>query len=292
MHQTIYLSSYISIPILFILLVFCFAYKKKILRSKKKLLLILSLVALNLIFIYARFIEPNIILENYTGIKVGFKTKIVVISDLHLGVYKGKDFLSRVVTRINLIKEKDAVIIPGDLVYFPDTDLDELFSPLKGIDCPVYAVLGNHDSYQRNYKFINKLKDSLVQNNVVVLENESIKLKNINILGLGDHWSIDDDISKINEFSIEDNLIVITHNPDTTLMYKNSIADLTISGHTHGGQIFIPFIYKFFIPCKGDFEKGLYENLNGKVFVSSGIGETALPMRFGVPPVIDILNLY
>ncbi len=86
--------------------------------------------------------------------------------------------------------------------------------------------------------------------------------------------------------------MVFTHNPDTTLSYRKNIADLTIAGHTHGGQIRLPLIYKFAIPCKGDFDQGLYQSTTGKTFVTSGLGEVGLPMRLGIPPVIDILELY
>ena len=84
----------------------------------------------------------------------------------------------------------------------------------------------------------------------------------------------------------------MAHNPDTALEYENSIPDITICGHTHGGQIRIPFLYKQTIPCEGNFDQGLYETKYGKVFVTAGLGEVGLPMRLGIPPTIEILELY
>ncbi|MCK5416688.1 metallophosphoesterase [Candidatus Parcubacteria bacterium] len=246
-----------------------------------------------------------------TTIEVGFSGKIVVIADLHLGVYKNENFLKRVVDKINKIENIDAVLIPGDFTYCPPKNLDNLFYPLKKINAPIYAVLGNHDSEKPGQPIQQKLKEVLEKNNVIFLHNTSsvIENKDIKILGLGDNWAKEDDISKIDNFSKDDNLIVLTHNPDTTLQYNNSIPDLTITGHTHGGQIRIPFIYKSMIPCVYNFNQGLYtllpssvstestkniiftNNHYGKVFVTAGIGEVGLPMRLGIPPTIEVLEL-
>ncbi|MFH1233073.1 MAG: metallophosphoesterase, partial [Patescibacteria group bacterium] len=265
---------------------------KKINYKKKIILILCFLVAI--LFIYARFIERNIIIVQNTKIKIGFSAKVIVIADMHLGIYKDRNFLKKVVNKINEQKNIDAVLIPGDFADYPYKDLSTLFSPLKNIQAPVYGVLGNHDSEKPGLFIQKQLQEALKINGVIFLNNTSsiIPNKNITILGLGDNFAGQDDITKIEEYNFQDNLIVLTHNPDTTLNYKNSIPDITISGHTHGGQIRIPFLYKFFIPCAGDFDQGLYNTPTGKVFVTSGLGEIGLPLRFRIPPVIDILEFY
>lgn len=230
---------------------------------------------------------------------------------MHLGIYKDETFLERVIQKINEIKNIDAVLIPGDFTYYPPENLEKLFTPFKNVKVPVYAVLGNHDSEKPGPPIQEKLQRVLEDNGVIFLHNTEsiIEDKNIKVLGLGDKWANEDDISKIDNFSKEDNLIVLTHNPDTTLQYHNSIPDLTIAGHTHGGQIRIPFLYKDMIPCIYDFDQGVYEliplhasvqstkniifteNHYGKIFVTAGIGEIGLPMRFGIPPAIEVLEL-
>ncbi len=293
-QNIIFYFSYLSIPFFLLLIILFFKYKKQLLNKKIILLLVIFGFIITSTFIYSRFIERNIILTQVTKVKVGFSSKLIVISDIHLGVYKSTSFLKRVVDKINKIKNADAVLIPGDFIYYPSKDLDKLFSVLEEIKFPIYAVLGNHDSERPGPPIQKKLQKTLENFGITFLHNSSSMLvnKNITILGLGDKWSSQDDISKIEKFKKTENLIIITHNPDTVLNYKNSIPDLTVTGHTHGGQIRIPFIYKSMIPCTGDFDQGLYKTKNGKVYVSSGIGEIGLPMRLGIPPVIDILELY
>ena len=291
------------------LVFFIFKKGKKLYKNKILFFITILLLLITSSFIYARFIERNLILTKTTKIKTGFSAKLIVIADLHLGVYKDINFLKRVVKKINKIENADAVLIPGDFTYYSPENLKALFSPLKDIKFPIYAILGNHDSEQPGPPIQAKLQYALENNGVIFLHNSSSTIKNtkcaprafpaghplgknIKILGLGDKDADQDDVSKINEFKKSDNLIVIAHNPDTALEYENSIPDLTISGHTHGGQIRIPFWYKRVIPCDGDFDQGLYETNYGKIFVTAGLGETGLPMRLGVPPTIEVLELY
>ena len=293
MHNLIFYSSHISIILFIILIYFAITKAKYIFKNKILFFCIYFSFITTSLFIYARFIERNIITKQETKINAGFNAKLIVISDIHLGIYKNANFLKRVVKKINNIKNADALLIAGDFIYQPKNNLEELFNPLKDIKIPVYAVLGNHDSQKPGPPIQKELQKVLEKNNIIFLHNSSAFIKkDVAILGLGDKWANQDKISKINDFKKSDNLIVLTHNPDTVLEYKNNIADLTISGHTHGGQIRIPFLYKNMIPCIGDFDQGLYNVNQNKVFVTTGIGEVGLPMRLGIPPVIDVLKLY
>ena len=242
-----------------------------------------------LLFSYSFFIERNLILVKEHKINLDFNGKFVLLSDFHLGLFKGKHFLERVVKKVNQIEGVSAVFILGDFVYLPEEkNLSDLLSPLREIKYPTFAIFGNHDMIYKK-----KLREILEQMGIVVLENEwdSIKGTKIKVLGLGDRMALRDDISKINLFKKEDNLIVLAHNPDIVLRYKNNIPDITFSGHTHGGQIRIPFLYKKIIPCKGDFDEGFYFVNNNKVFVSAGLGEVLLPLRFAIPPRIDVIEI-
>jgi predicted MPP superfamily phosphohydrolase len=265
------------------------------LLHKKKAHLVLQIITVItfLIFTWARFIEPQIILVQNHQVSTINQSKVALIADLHLGVYKDEKFLERVVKKINQIPELDAVLIAGDFTFYPtkSQNLNDLFAPLADINIPVIAVLGNHDVEKPGPKLRNNLVSSLKANNVQILNNQITSIGELNILALGDHWAKEDDITLIQDLEQSQKNIILTHNPDTTTSYSEPTNFLTLTGHTHGGQIRIPFLYKKVIPTKANFDKGLHKTKNGPVFVTSGLGEVDLPMRFLVPPTIDVLNL-
>jgi predicted MPP superfamily phosphohydrolase len=253
------------------------------------------LIFLSLLFIYARFIEPKIIFVNHYKIHTGFKAKFALISDIHLGIYNDASILERTIEKIKA-QDVEAVFIAGDLTYEPQfDDMRILFASFSSLDIPLYAVLGNHDCQRPGPNIRDELEQILTDFGVKVLTNKAIEHKNITILGLGSHWAKEDEISLLDKYSKKDNLIVLTHNPDTTLEYMpHHFPDLTLAGHTHGGQVRIPWLYHKMIPIRGDvaWNQGLYTFGEEKVFVSSGIGEIGLPLRFLIPPSVDILELY
>jgi predicted MPP superfamily phosphohydrolase len=260
----------------------------------KNLFFILFIVSI-LLFSYSFFIERFLIKIEKTEINANFDLNIALISDLHLGKWKGEDFLLKVVKEINNL-DIEAVFIAGDFTYnITNTDsFDKIFEPLKYLQVPVYAVLGNHDEEKPGPPLSKELKKTLRKYNVKIIENSVIKLKNkISLIGLGDRWAKNDDLKVLENINNKDleKSIILTHNPDTVLNYNHINSDkfITLTGHTHGGQIRIPFIYKFVIPCIGDFDKGMHETKNGRVFISSGLGEVGLPLRFFNPPQVDLL---
>jgi hypothetical protein len=190
----------------------------------------------------------------------------------------------------------DALLIAGDFTYEPKIEeLEKLFKPLKDVKVPIYAVLGNHDKQRPGAKLDEELVEVLSKLNVNVIDNEAVNVNGITILGLGSNWANDDDIALINNYTKDENLVILTHNPDTTLNYPlNHTADITLVGHTHGGQVRVPWLYNYAIPVCGDiaWNQGEYDYKNHKVFITSGVGMVGLPFRFLIPPVVDVIELY
>jgi predicted MPP superfamily phosphohydrolase len=81
------------------------------------------------------------------------------------------------------------------------------------------------------------------------------------------------------------------HNPDSLEKFPESISDLALAGHTHGWQIRIPILYKKVIPTLWSYDKWYTQEKKSKLFITSGLWEVWLPMRFLNPPVIDVINL-
>ena len=127
----------------------------------------------------------------------------------------------------------------------------------------------------------------MIDNQIRELE---IRGKQIRLIGIGSLWSYNSKTEILNEISEEENTIVLMHNPDSTLEFPNTFADLAVAGHTHGGQIRIPFIYKNAIPTRANFDSGWYDIFGMQLFITTGTGEVGLPMRLFVPPSIDLIE--
>ena len=240
--------------------------------------------------LYIWFVEPNIILTKTFEYNAWFKANFVLVSDIHLWIYKDERYLKRIVEKINNLQDIDWVLIPWDFTLLKDdkADLDKLFEPLKDIKYPVYATLWNHDTMNPGPNIEEKLVKVLEKYNVKVLQNTSIKLKNkdINILWLWDNWDNADDVSFIKNFKTKDNLIVLAHNPDTIMKYPSNIADFTVSGHTHWWQFRLPFLREKMIPCRYNFVSGYYKINWNSLYVTSWAGEAWMPIRLWIPPEI------
>jgi predicted MPP superfamily phosphohydrolase len=255
------------------------------------------------LFIWARFVEPQVIVdrETRTGLETG--TRAILISDLHLGAYKGPAFIERLVERINVLKP-DCVLIAGDTLYVPDASLDQLFAALKKVQAPVLAVLGNHDDRELGWRRGGdvesaEIASALTRAGVKVIENQVAPCGNVSVAGIGDLWSGRVDFSAARRYRGSAPLVLLTHNPDVAYRVPAGLSPLLLSGHTHGGQIRLPVVYRYVIPVKGPFDRGLLvpAQWNAEpagrpaVFTTSGVGEIGLPMRLFNPPVIDLLRL-
>lgn len=278
----IFYGSYIIFPILFVAFYF-FVQKKSIIKWLWILVLLL--------FIYVRFIEPQIIITRQQEIDVWFSHKIILLSDMHLWRYKWENFLQRVVDKINTI-DAESVFIAGDLTYEPDVEkLDNLFWSLSLINKPVYWVLGNHDVEKPGPKLREELIEALDYENVIFLNNDVQDMWNFILIGLWSHWNNEDDASLLNNYSWKDNIVTLLHNPDSISKFPDGISDVTFAWHTHGWQIRIPFLYQKVIPTQWEYDRWYSQEKTTKLYISSGLGEIWLPMRFLNPPVIDVITL-
>ena len=251
-----------------------------------------------LVFAWARFVEPQMIRVQETRLTgTGVEARIALISDIHLGIYKDRAFLDRVVDRLSAL-QVDAVAIAGDLTYEPqDRALDALFSPLARLDMPVYAVLGNHDQQAPGPDIDAALRAALHANSVQVIENAIVEAGGYRWAGLGDRWARRDDPGFLDDVPSQLPTLVLAHNPDSASGLSASGTALVLAGHTHGGQIRIPGLYRRVIPSALGFDRGeAWTPGRGgapvRVFTTAGLGEVGLPLRLFNPPVIDVLELH
>jgi len=111
------------------------------------------------------------------------------------------------------------------------------------------------------------------------------------LVGLGDRWAGHDGLEPLRSAPRGKPALVLMHNPDSAMQLRPGEAVLALAGHTHGGQLRIPGLYRRAIPCEHPFDRGLHTFGPVPVFVTSGLGETAVPLRWMNPPVIDLLRL-
>ncbi len=251
---------------------------------------------------YARFVEPRILLTRAHDVTLtrcfpaAGAARIAVFSDPHQGLFPNAMPISRIARRIAATRP-DFVMIPGDFTYFLAPDrLPETFAALGEIGAPIYAVMGNHDIGLPGPDVSAPLTKALGEIGVMTL-NDSMAQQGtgaatIEIAGLSDLWADDQDYTLLEKRG-ERPRLALTHNPDTILkILPRQKVDLMIAGHTHGGQINIPFVTCALMPgiCRVA-RYGLAETERGPVFVTSGTGMVGLPMRFNAAPVIDVLTV-
>jgi hypothetical protein len=236
--------------------------------------------------------------------------RIVQISDLHASFWVGRDYLMEVVNEINQL-DKDLVVISGDIItgsvnnfwkrWIPAGKGDyismvvDVLGNLKEGD--KFAVLGNHDQWgskKAELRLVNELENVGIR----VLRNSSIKLSrglsDLYVAGTDDFWVSYNLKAALQEVPSNEFKILLCHNPDVREDIKNETKiDLTLCGHTHGGQVAIPLISHHFIPIKDPirYQAGLIKEPYGYTYVNRGIGTLVFPFRIGAPPEITYFTL-
>ena len=265
--------------------------------------------------IYVTFIEPNLLYKRRFTVKsdkFNFEKNIKAIhfTDVHLGRYESLKKFKRVVKRINE-ENPDIVFFTGDLIDNPQKkkfNSKEVAEILSQINAPLgkFAVEGNHEV---RYDIVDEYREILKDSGFVFLKNDSIYLEkyNINIVGCGN--STFENIknasrliptSKVNFKNMEKckNLfksdsfnIFLCHHPDVADEVKIGDNVLTLAGHSHGAQIRIPIIEKFYMPnLAKKYPRGLNRTADGAlVHTSEGLGMTRFPFRFCSPPNMGII---
>ena len=250
---------------------------------------------------WAGQIEPNLLRVRNTSIQVALtpsspapaSVKIALISDIHWGLFSRDWQLQRLIDRINTL-QVDAVFVAGDWTYEPKLDLQAGFAPFKQLRVPVFAVLGNHDVEKPGPKLAMQLRRALTANGVQFVEGQSIAWRGWQVVGLDDLWGGKPREQIATLFAQPaPNRLVLTHQPDTLALLPANAMQLGFAGHSHGGQILLPYFtdWQLRTTMKKPWYNGLYETTHGKVFVTPGIGMSGLPWRFLVPPTIDVITI-
>lgn len=226
--------------------------------------------------------------------------RIVQVSDFHYAEFSEAFFLREMVRKINQLRP-DLVLLTGDFVSFSPMPLSfaRRHAPacaaiLSAIECPLrYASLGNHDYVIEPQYVAGPLREQgipVLINSAVALERGS---QRIWLAGLGSACTGDADPAKaIPRVASEETVILLAHEPDILPTIAGYNVDLMLSGHTHGGQVRIPFLPPFMLPEYGkNYLEGLFRMGRTQLYVNRGIGAVGLPFRFRCPPEITVFTL-
>ncbi len=228
--------------------------------------------------------------------------RIVQISDLHAGSYYS-DAPFRKVRRIIDALNPDIVVLTGDFVNNNHAEIGKIFDEISRIKAKygVYGCLGNHDHFmtqEDHALLVDKLKATGMR--LLVNENESIKIGDGNLhiagidnIGFGQEYG--DFSLAVNNLPEYEPIILLAHDPtnwDKSIVGKLPV-DITLSGHTHGGQVGVELFGKMLTPVKMVYKQwaGLYHKTGQYLYVNRGVGMVGPPIRLGINPEITLITL-
>lgn len=260
--------------------------------------------------IWGVYCDNTIAITNYcvNNTKNDAKLKFVVITDLH-----NKEYGEKNADLAELVKEQnpDFIAVCGDMVNRGDPDITKMKDVLEKLSkiAPTYCCLGNHER-DNAAKFGTDFKSETNSTGAVLLDNEYIKFtkndKSVLIGGMSDYpyyefYTPDDDVPSRTlweEFAekAKNNFTILLHHQPEYIAEdaKKTDIDLIVCGHTHGGQIQLPFIGGVIAPNQGLFpkyDKGEFDLDGTKMIVCAGLSNTVFIPRINNQVEIGVVTV-
>lgn len=218
--------------------------------------------------------------------------RVAVISDIHVNdpVAGAR---TQVAVQHALDEKPDLIVLPGDFVNFRwPYIIDGMIASLERLHdakCPVLATLGNHDYWCGGADDIAGALEKRTP--AKVLRNESVEVSGVTVAGIDDAIAGQQRPETIEGLQNK-SLLVLFHEPDYVVdMPKN--ASLQISGHSHGGQICLPFGYPLLhrLGAERYIKGGFYPETNVPLYITRGVGTVGPSIRTFCPPEVSLLTL-
>jgi predicted MPP superfamily phosphohydrolase len=229
--------------------------------------------------------------------------RIAQISDIHLDEFTEPLFLERVVRHVNAL-HADLVVLTGDFVTHGSLTFlngehaaHRCAEILSTLTCPLrYACLGNHDVSVNAPLVIS----SLSENGIPVLVDEHVPIERNGsrfwLCAVNDPSTTNPRLELAVPSQPDGPVILMAHEPDyADLVFahpRGRLVDVMLSGHTHGGQIRLPFLGPLVLPPMGRiYPEGLFRIGKMQLYVNRGIGAVGIPFRLNCPPEITLFTL-
>lgn len=273
-----------------------------------KLSNIIFILLLFILFVgvYTWRIEPRWVEWNYMDMPIEnlpdslIDKRIIHLTDLHIGDNVSEEYIIRKFKEINR-QNPDIVIYTGDFISItnngraPFKELRKAFEHAAKGTLKTLAVLGNHDyGDDGNGRLADSISHILSSNGVTVLRNDSLNVHGLYMIGIDDFWGTNFyPAEAMEKYRKEQPTLVLAHNPDVCdLDVWQGYNGWILSGHTHGGQVRLPFQKAKILPVENkQYDEGLKQLSDGRtLYINKGLGH-ADRVRFNVRPEIAVFTL-
>ena len=224
---------------------------------------------------------------------------VLHISDLHAGIHLGEDEMREIVAQANELRP-DLIVQTGDMIDISPSYIPPYVRALRDLRAPfgVVTVIGNHDRYTGEQAVIRGCRDAgqvVVKNGCHVLERGGATLA---LLGIEDprSWTADDpqphDVDAALQAAPSDAFkILLAHRPGAWDTAAPRGIPLTLAGHIHGGQLYVPLVGWSAGRLITKYVMGHFQRGNSQLYVSRGIGVVGVPIRVFTPPEMALFEL-
>lgn len=220
--------------------------------------------------------------------------KIIHLSDIHHSPFTGLDHIERTVKIANRLKP-DMFVLTGDYVSHDAKYIGPVAEVLGRLEAEfgTHACLGNHDHWTDPELVTRSLKDAGIQ--VLINDGHRFEARGASIwlAGVDDHMVGKTDLPAALKGSFPDEFkLLLAHNPIIFRKAVKAAIDLTLSGHTHGGQVKVRSrTPKDRLIPRRRLSAGLHRRKDSHIYITRGIGTVVLPVRYQCPPEISFLEL-
>jgi predicted MPP superfamily phosphohydrolase len=243
---------------------------------------------------YGQFIERHAleVVRLEVNVGLGGPLTVALLSDIHFDPLYETDYLEQVVTCTNQLAP-DLILYAGDFVSRSDQRLTDLGNILRQGNARMgsFAVLGNHD----HWVGAERVEAALASAGIAVLRNQSVPLpgrENWYLTGLESYWAGAPNTTSLADTPAAARHLLLVHEPDSFDLLTDSRIALQLSGHTHGGQVRVPFAGAIVLPSWGkNYQAGLYGQAGRQLYVNRGIGTVGKHYRVNCRPEITLLTL-
>ena len=227
--------------------------------------------------------------------------RVLHISDLHAGVHLGEDQMHEIVAQANRLRP-ELIVQTGDMIDISRDYIPSYVRAFRELSAPlgVVTVLGNHDRYTGEQEVIRACRDAgqvFVQNGCHVVERNGAALA---LLGIDDphNWKIDDPQPADLDAALraappasQAFRVLLAHRPGAWDAALPRGIPLTLAGHIHGGQFYLPLIGWSAGRMITKYVMGHFQRGNSQLYVSRGIGVVGVPIRVFTPPEVELFEL-